>query len=408
MNVPQPLTVVTDWGNPAIAPVAALLIGVGAAGLVYWRVLQRDKVAPLGVMLPVAAIALTAAWLSPVLFSSDVYAYAAYGEMARIGLNPYAPLPDGITDTVIRAAQIQWISAFPICVYGLAFVEFARLAVALAAPLGMLAQLDTFRVTASLALLICIRLAYSAFPGDPVARLRAAATIGLNPAAIWCAAEGHNDAMALAILLAGILLIRRGRLGIGAALATLSAVVKLPAAAVVAVLGIVDSRARVAACAALAVTLALSLPLMRGAVTHLAAHGVYAPQASLQAVIAPISPPLAWIFAAGVSTLLVLRGVALLRIGLPEGWIWLGIAAWVLIANPYPWYGIWLVSLAALAPRTPAGTTAIMLSLTSTLRYIPDAVGPPTPSAAVLLGIVATLPLLQLIAVRGRYNERLA
>lgn len=87
---------------------------------------------------------------------------------------------------------------------------------------------------------------------------------------------------------------------------------------------------------------------------------------------------------------------------LDEGWIWLGIAAWVLVPNPYPWYGLWLVALAALAPHAPVGRGAILLSLTSVLRYIPDAAGTPHPPLSVALGIAAVLPLV----VPLRYNKR--
>ena len=78
-----------------------------------------------------------------------------------------------------------------------------------------------------------------------------------------------------------------------------------------------------------------------------------------------------------------------------------GLAAWVLVPNPYPWYGLWLVALAGLAPRSRAGAVAILLSLTALLRYVPDAIAIPSPPIGVALGIAAALPLLGLC-----YNER--
>jgi len=346
------------------------------------------------VLIAVAASAI--AWSAPVLLSSDVYAYAAYGEMARIGINPYAHVPS-VSDPIVRAAQAQWVSAFPICVYGPAFVAFARTLVGTFAPLGMLAILDAFRACASLAFLLCIPLAYAAFPGDRSARLRSAATIGLNPVAIWCAAEGHNDAIALAIVLLGFLLARHRWVGLGAAVTALSALVKLPGSAAAIALAATDRRARAGAAVGIAIVVLFSLPLLKSVAQNLGPHGTYAPQASLQAAVSPV---LAWIVACAACAALAARGIALRRRRVTEGWVWLGLAAWVLVPNPYPWYGIWLVALAALEPRSRAAGVAIALSLLALLRYIPDAVATPAPPIAATLGILAALPLLALFARR--------
>ena len=349
---------------------------------------------------------LAIAWCVPVLFSSDVYAYAAYGEMARIGLDPYAPAPVPASDVVLRAAQLQWGSAFPICVYGPAFLVVARTIVTLVAPLGLLAQLEAFRVTACAAFLLCVVLAYAAYRGDRTARLRAAATIGLNPVAVWSVAEGHNDAIALMAVLAGFVLAHRRFFNVGAAVVALSSLIKPPGVAAAIALAVVERRARVGAIVGIALALGFSVPLAAGIATHLAPHGTYAPQASLQAIVAPVSRVAAWALALAVSAWLTIRAGALLRRREFEGWIWLGLAAWILLPNPYPWYALWLVALAALAPGTPAAGVAILLSFTSMLRYIPDAIGTPSAPVTAALGIVATLPLLRLVPLRAWYNER--
>jgi len=396
------ITVVTNWGAAGVPLVAGVLLAIFAAGFPYWRAVQRAQPVSLRFAGVAAAAALAAAWFSPALFSSDVYAYAAYGEMARIGLDPYALAAVNNSDALVRAAQVQWVTAFPICLYGPAFVALARFLVTAFAPLGPLAQLDAFRVTACAALLLCIPLAYEAFTGDRGSRLRAAATIGLNPAAIWCAAEGHNDAIALAAVLAGFVLVRRRFVSAGGAIVALSSLIKPPGIAAAFVLAFADRRARVGALGGIVGAIALSWPLIRAVTTQLAPHGSYAPQASLQAVFAPLGPVVAIGVAGVVALLFVRRGILQLIRRLDEGWIYLGLAAWVLVPNPYPWYGLWLVALAALAPSTAAGRGAILLSLTSVLRYIPDAIGTPHPPLSVLLGLAAVLPL----AVRLRYNER--
>jgi hypothetical protein len=398
---PAPLVVVTNWGVAGVPLLGGVLLACAAGAVAYWRALRQTYPVSLKTACAAAAVALAAAWFVPVLFSSDVYAYAAYGEMARIGLNPYALAPVHALDALVRAAQVQWVTAFPICLYGPAFVALARFFVTTLAPLGPLAQLDAFRVAASAAFLLCVPLAYFAFEGDRALRLRAAATIGLNPAAIWCAAEGHNDAIALAVVLAGFVLVRRRLLNAGAAVVALSSMIKPPGMAAAIGLAIVERRARIGALAGIAIAAALSAPLIAGVATQLAPHGTYAPQASLQAVFRPLGAFVSFAVAFVAGALLARRGVALLRGRFVEGWIWLGLAAWVLVPNPYPWYALWLVALAGVAPRSRPGAVAILLSLTALLRYVPDAIAIPSPPLAVALGIAATLPLLGLC-----YNER--
>src|SRR4029077_16976547 len=97
-------------------------------------------------------------------FSSDVYAYAAYGGVARRGADPYVNAVMDRRNPLLAAAAWQWSGALPLCVYGPAFVGMARAVVAALAPLGTLAQLDGMRALASAALLSCAPLAYAAVP----------------------------------------------------------------------------------------------------------------------------------------------------------------------------------------------------------------------------------------------------
>jgi alpha-1,6-mannosyltransferase len=401
----QPLVVVTNWGAPGALLLGLLFLAVAAAAVVYWRLLAGPmRLSPAG-LTALVAVGLALAWCVPVLFSSDVYAYAAYGEMARLGLNPYARVATGSDDALIRDAIVQWsgpstslrTGAFPICVYGPAFVLLAKVLVGALAPLGTLAQLQGMRAVASLALLACVPLAYSAFEGDRAARLRAAATIGLNPVVLWCAAEGHNDALALALVLAGFALVQRRYAAAGGAVVALSALMKLPGAAAAVALAVVDRRTRLGAAAGIAIAAVLSIPLFVGVATQLTPRGQYLPQASLQSVLAPLGPLPSLLLAAVLAAALTVRAVGLVRRARTEGWVYLGLAAWVLIPNPYPWYALWLVALAASAPRTRAASVALLLSFTSMLRYVPDAIAAPGAAAGVALGILATLPLFALL-----------
>jgi hypothetical protein len=367
---------------------------LGAAFMFYVYALQRRPPLSPRAIAVFALTGLIAAWFSPLLFSSDVYAYAAYGELARIGLNPYAPIPAGITEPLVRAAQVQWITAFPVCVYGPLFVALARSVVAAFSAFGPLAQLDAFRAIASVALLLCIPLSLAAYRGDSALRLRATALIALNPVTMWCAAEGHNDALALAVALAGFAVLRLPRGRIGSAIVAVSALIKAPGALALAALAVADRRLRAGATTSLIVAVALSWPLIAGTLAHIAPGGYYAPQASLQAIFAPLGATPAIGVALIVAALFAVRGLRIVRAGVIEGWIWLGLAVYAVVPNPYPWYGIWLLALAALAPSSRPAVVAIALSFTSVLRYVPDAIATPTPPLSVLLGVLSSLPLL--------------
>jgi len=393
----QPLTVVTDAGTRGAWMVALLFAAIAAASLPYGWMLARKRAPPLAAQFAIGIAALAIAWCSPVLFSSDVYAYAAYGELARLGLNPYAYVAPMPGDVLISDAMWQWNGTLPICVYGPGFVAIASAVVALLAPLGALAQLQGMRVLDSVALLGCIALAYAGFGGKRGSGLRAAAVICLNPVAIWCAAEGHNDALALAATLAGFALVRANLPTAGGALTALSALIKSPGAAAATGLAVSDRRARIGAALGLTVAIAVSFPLIAAAATRVLPHGQYAPQASLQAAFALLGGPAAIALSVVIAAGLAAHALALARARRDEGWIWLGLAAWALIPNPYPWYALWLTALAALAPKTRAATVAILLSFTSLLRYVPDAIAAPSPPIRVALGILAALPFAALL-----------
>ena len=124
VDLAQPLPVATEWGRYGAAMWLVLAATLGAACIIY--VLQLRAPLSIAGTLVAAGLALLAAlWWLPLL-SSDVYAYAAYGEMARLGLNPYVHHA-AASDALIAAANWQWRPVtVPICVYGPAFVALAR------------------------------------------------------------------------------------------------------------------------------------------------------------------------------------------------------------------------------------------------------------------------------------------
>lgn len=413
VDLAQPLVVVTNWGSYGRTIFCVIFAMLALATIAYVHVVRNlwddDERYALraGSIALLAAIAAIAAWLIPVMLSSDVYAYAAYGELARLGHNPYGHARLAANDPVFEAAIWQWGNPLPVCVYGPFFIVIAQLVLTALHAFGTALQLDGLRALVVISLLLCIPLALAAYPGSRFQRGVAAFTIGLNPVALWCAVEGHNDALALAIVLAGIALARNGQPFAGAAVAAFAGTVKLPG-----ILGAVPGsmlgrRARIGAALGAIATLALSFPLLHAVTMELAPQGRYAPEASLEAIVKPLAfivvhndgaaTIVTWAVAAAAALACVLRGIARLRASRAEGWVYFALGAWLLIPNPYPWYSVWLLPLAALAPNTRPAAVALWVSLFSVLRYVPDAIGAPAPPAAAVLGAIATLPFVALL-----------
>jgi hypothetical protein len=418
----QPLVVVTNWHAFGIAPFAFLFAAILIGTFVYvWSLNRAPSAAAPSRRAYVAlagltSLALACAWLSPLLYSSDVYAYAAYGAMAALHIDPYAHTRLAIHTPLFDAAIWQWSNPLPVCVYGPAFVGLARAIVTSLSPVGTLAILIAFRLLACAALVASAVLAFVAYPGTPLRRLTAAATIGLNPAALWCAAEGHNDALVLAIVLAGFSLYRRGALGLGAAVAAFSGAFKLSGSLAALPFLFAPLRARAGVAIGLAAGLIVSFPLFEGAMRRLAPEGYFLPQASFQAVIWPAvaffepNNHRAAVVTITIATLAaaVLAGVAVaeLRNGELKGWGYGALAVWVLIPNPYPWYGLWLAAVAAVVPGTRIAAVLLWLTCSSILRYVPDAIGVPGAAEGFVLGLAASLPYIALVPWKTKGASR--
>ncbi|HEY1977520.1 MAG TPA: hypothetical protein VGG89_13275 [Candidatus Baltobacteraceae bacterium] len=415
-DLAQPLVVATNWGAYGRTIFGVLFAMIAIATITYFHVIRNlwdhdDRYAQrAGWIAVLSALGMIFAWFVPYLLSSDVYAYAAYGELARLGHDPYAhaALPAG--DPVFDAAIWQWGNPLPICVYGPLFIVVAQAVITLLHGFATVVQLDGLRAIAMLSLLLCIPLAYAAYPGTPFQRGVAAFTIGLNPVAIWCAAEGHNDALALAVVLGGVALARNGQPFAGAAIAALAGTVKFQGVFGAIPGSMAQGRARIGAALGAVAALGASIPLLHAVTTELAPQGRFAPEASLEALVKPLAfavmhndaavTILTSMVAAIGALACVARGVARLRNGRLEGWLYFALGAWLLIPNPYPWYSLWLLPLAAVVPNTRPAAVALWLSLFSVLRYVPDAVGAPTPAGAAILGAIATLPFLALFRAR--------
>lgn len=385
LDLAQPLPVATDWGWNGALFWLVLAATVALAFVVYAMQLRT----PLSTSktLGAAALALIAGWFWLPLLSSDVYAYAAYGEMARLGLDPYA-LAGRSADALIAAANWQWRpGTLPICVYGPSFVALARLTVEGLQGFGALAVLDGFRFLSCAALLLCGY--FAALLGGA----RAAAFIACNPVALFAAIEGHNDTILAAAVLLGIVVVRRAP-AIGATIVALAASIKLPA--LIAALALAfdrilahrDARAvlggTIVGCAVVAIA---SRAFIAGVRSGLAAHGHYLPLASVQALGLPV---------AVLAFILVLWRTRSMTTPI-DRWCTVALAAWIAIPNPYPWYALWLLPLAAFAHDRRVRLTALTVTSAALLRYLPDAAGFPSSALSLVYGVIAVTAFAPLV-----------
>ncbi len=393
----QPLPVVDAWGaygGDCFAVIAATIAFATVALAVLIRTAPSAGYRRAGAFVTLVAAVATAgcaAW--PFVFSSDTYAYAAYGELAARGLDPFVVPAAALRGPAVDAARVQWHGPFPACVYGPAFVALARGAWT-ATGGDAAATIRLLRALAILAFLASIPLVAAALSGvAPRRRFALTCAYGLNPIALWSAAEGHNDTFVLAIAAAAAVAVRSGSAFAGGAALGLSALVKAPGAVLAAAFGaqasLVLRLPRVAAGAAcgLAVAVPFVAPPLLAAAGRAGAHGHYAPAASLQALTGPV-PALALAAAAAV-----FGAVRSIRDRERDGVAWLGLAIVAALPNPYPWYGLWLAPLALAAAPSPAAAALYGATIFSCLRYLPDAAGNMTDGATRVAAIGTLVPL---------------
>jgi len=170
--------------------------------------------------------------LGPPLFSRDLYSYVAQGLLAHHGANPYTVAPStlGPGPLLSGVASVWRDTTSP---YGPLFVGSSKVVSALDG--GSLAvQVMAYRVLELVGVVLVMvslpRLARH-LGTDPGIALWLGA---LSPLALFSfVASGHNDALMVGLLVAGVTLGVTGQLLPGLVLCALAATVKLPAAAAV-------------------------------------------------------------------------------------------------------------------------------------------------------------------------------
>ena len=392
----QPLTVVTSWGGSGAIAWAVVAASLALACIPYVAILaelrerRTRELALAGSIVAAAALSIVAVCAFPFIFSSDVYAYAAYGALAALGGDPYrihAPFDVPLQNAAFAATlRYEWPS-LPTCVYGPVFVWIARELVA-ATHANAAAILTCFRALAATSFLASLVLILRFAPERP---LLLAAAIGLNPVVLWTLAEGHNDALTFFIACAGaIVAIRYPRLG--GTIAGASTLIKATGGIAALLAAYALGSRRFGSGALIAILAAVAIQI-----TAIAVAGGYQAQVAtdfigtLQAEVAIGIKGLFALIATGFAVGHITTGARVRALAAGA------LAIWIVLPHPYAWYGLWLLPLAALTIETSEGAALIAATFCGFLRYLSDAVG--SPPAAPWIGLAAaTFPIITLIA----------
>jgi alpha-1,6-mannosyltransferase len=163
----------------------------------------------------------------PPLFSSDVYSYVAQGAMSIRGLNVYHATPADLGGSLVGNIPVIWQHVT--APYGPVFIQLADTAVRLTGENVVPAVLAMRAI--ALASLAVIMWAVRSLAGAAGSRVSGALWAGaLNPLVlVHLVAGAHNDALMLALMLAGLALARKGHAVYGVVAVSLAMLVKIPA-----------------------------------------------------------------------------------------------------------------------------------------------------------------------------------
>jgi hypothetical protein len=227
------------WFSPPASSHAANTVLLYAGMLVLagaWlglgRAMRREPIVLSRLYLIGAAWALPVA-LGPALFSKDVYSYLALGTLVHVGLNPYHDAPSVLAGLghghVLAAVSPFW--RHTTAPYGPLFLGLS----------GLIVSVTGSHLIAGVLVIRLFELAGLVIGAVFVPRL--ARALATDPArAIWLAllsplallelvGAGHNDALMIGLLIAGVTLALEGRPLLGIVLCLAAATIKIPAAA---------------------------------------------------------------------------------------------------------------------------------------------------------------------------------
>jgi heme/copper-type cytochrome/quinol oxidase subunit 4 len=181
-------------------------------------------------------------FLGPPVFSRDVYSYIAQGLLAHHGFNPYhvAPSALGHGPLLSSVASVWRNTASP---YGPLFVMVSRATVTVAGS-SLVSQILWFRgaeLIGVAAIMVSLPRLSRRLGTDPGVALWLGA---LSPLALFSfIASGHNDALMVGLMVAGVTVAMEGRFSVGVALCAVAALIKVPAAVAIVFLAAVPLHA---------------------------------------------------------------------------------------------------------------------------------------------------------------------
>jgi alpha-1,6-mannosyltransferase len=203
------------------------LIGVLSLMFVSYALAVRGAAGLSQRMVLTSIAALSALFLlAPVLLSTDIFSYQAYGRMGTLyAANPYLHGPSTIMlDPLYPFIGSKWVSS-PTA-YG---PLFTALSYPLAS-LGISASVVAYKSIAAVSLLATVTLVWNGARIRGLDPVRAAMLVGLNPlTVVWGLGGGHNDLLMLAPLAAGVYVLLQNRQVTGGAMIAVAAGIKLTA-----------------------------------------------------------------------------------------------------------------------------------------------------------------------------------
>lgn len=210
---------------------ATALIYLGMAALaVAWLGLGR-RLAPQRQLLAIAALWMAPLALAPPLFSRDLYSYYAQGTILHLGVNPYDHAPVVLAG-LHRGHVLAAVSPFwrhTTAPYGPLFLELVSVIVGLAGS-HLIAAVLLCRALELIGVALVARyVPLLARELGTDAKRALWLTVASPLVALQLIAAGHNDALMVGLLVAGVAIALQGRPLSGIAICALAATIKLPA-----------------------------------------------------------------------------------------------------------------------------------------------------------------------------------
>jgi alpha-1,6-mannosyltransferase len=368
-------------------PFGSTGLGIGHGGLMLVLALMfgayllavrgADALSPRVVLATIAGLH-ALILLAPPLLSTDIFSYNAYSRMwALYGANPYLHGPHAIAlDPLYPFIGAKWVGTPT--VYGPLFT-------ALSYPLGGLsiaASVAAYKAIAVLSSLVLVALVWQCARLRGIDPVKAVVLVGLNPLiVVYGVGGGHNDLLMLAVSMAGVYAVLRGRELRGGGVMVAAAGIKLTAGLLLP-FAFAGDRMRVrqrrdlligGAIAAVAVA-GVSFAFFGTGTLHLLGTLQQSQQAgdwhSIPGFISERLKLGGFGHAMGIALAIAFVGTfawLLRRVWRGElDWIagagWATFALLVTASSMRPWYVAWLIPLAALSADRRLSKTAVVMS----------------------------------------------